>query len=197
MQSKELKTQSEDGKSASALDGDAFLGEILSGVTGKNLRYARRKPEERVSLIPDAANLSDPFAIRVRDENQQSIGHLSRSTAKWLSPLLMAGTLRADARIPARTGFAQSLKNSSMPLLISLFRASPTENIWEIAEIESQKDVLHQLVCQAFRIAKEYRDPNHVEYLTDGLRSLAKKDLHPKTHLLLALLAEIGQKKGL
>ncbi|MCC6124712.1 MAG: HIRAN domain-containing protein [Pirellulales bacterium] len=173
-----------------------FLGEILSGITGKNMRCAQRTAEERVSLIPDTANLSDPFAIRVQDENRQSLGYLSHSTAKWLSPLLKAGKVRAEARIPPRSGFAQSLKPSSIPLLISLFRASPMENFWEIEGIESRKDVLHQLVCRAYQIAQDYREPTCAAYLSEGLRSLSKQNLHPQTQFLLALLAEMGRKKG-
>jgi hypothetical protein len=189
---KKRKTEVID-KLASTLNGDLYLGDILTSITATKLPQTPPAQEERVNLACDIGNM-DPFAIRVEGNNQQTIGYVSRSVAKWLSKLLKAELIRAEGRIPARSGTARSLKAPSHPLLISLFRISADENLWDLKEIKSREDVLHQLVYQAYQIATGYRESILIEYLTDGLRPLERQELHPQTHLLMALLKEMRSK---
>ena len=181
-------------KMPSTLESDLFLGVIFTNITGKKAGHAICSPGDRIVFVREKSNFSHPSAIRVEDNNQRPIGYVSRSVAKWLSPLLKAGFLRAEGEIPNRPGISTTLSLSSTTLLISLFRTSPNVNFEENKEFMSPKDVLHQLVYHAYRLAKSNREPNSIQCISTALRPLLRQELHPQTQLLIALLPGLSLK---
>ncbi len=166
---------------------DLLLGEIEAEIVAVQYHDARIQAGEQINVERESKHTHDRRAIRVENGHFEPVGYLPRKMASWLAPLIDHGTIRVEGYVPRN--YAESDDESRRcPVVLTVFQCDKGRGLLEKAEPKSQLDALHQTVLQAYQSAQDYRKPELIVGLAEGLRPLEKQDLLPESRLLLALL---------
>ena len=168
---------------------EQLLGEIETRIVGMQYYEVDVEPGQQANLEREPENPHDELAIRVENGRFEPIGHLPRRVSSWLSPLIDAGNLRVEGRVPQ----AAQPGHNRCPIVLTAFICKKGRHLLEKTKVHSKLDALHEVVRRAYEDAQGYSDPDLILELAAGLRSLGRQDLLPETWLLLALMPAIAQ----
>jgi len=166
-----------------------LLGEIETHIVGGQYHDATVRPGEHVSLEREPENEHDPNAIRVENGRCDTLGYLPRERAAWLAPLMDTDEVRVEGYVPEQAEPAAD----RCPLTIMVVLGSKGHRFLRPNRPRNRQDLVHQTVRRAYKDAQGYRDPGLVSELAEALKPLTAQELHPKTHLLLALIPGLAK----
>ena len=174
---------------------EQHLGEIRTEVVGMQYYDGTLRPGEPVHLEREPDNAHDPNAIRVENRDFVQAGHVARPTAAWLAPLVDNGKLRVDAAVPAPEPDCLPGERGRLPLVLDAYLCEKGRAVLDpVLRPRTEFDALHETVRKAYEDAAAYDDAALTIALGERLRALAKHDVLPETHLLLALFPAQAQR---
>ena len=171
------------------------LGELHTGIVGTRYHEGTLDAGAQVRLVREPGNAHDPNAIRVDNGQRESVGHIPRQTAAWLTPLLDDRRISVKARQPVEGSDAPVPIHVDVPLVLEVQLLTRGRVLLRKPRRQpgTELEVLHELVRKVFVDAEHYSDPDLSTALARRLQPLAEGKLYPETRLLLALLPSRGR----
>lgn len=171
---------------------EQFLGEIQTEIAGTTHHKARVRAGETTRLQREPDNQHDPHAIRVDDGRSRTVGYIPRQTAAWLAPLIDEGKVRVEGYVLGAEDVIDADRPAA-PLAVMVFLPQAGLPILRRPPAEDRLNNLHALALQALDEVQSMEDPAEILRFTKGLEHIAREQLLPETHLLLALIPSIAR----
>ncbi len=159
------------------------LGTVFVGVAGVRFYDGQAIADEGATLVREPNNPHDPRAIRVDNQEGQTLGHVPRRTAAWLAPLLDEGRVTVKATVAEvvhpRGDAADGVAEIFLRLDMDWAGSRPLPD-----ELSPQGRVLWDLYEQV----ELQRDPVAARRLGRWLMKLWDPHLEPAAKMLLAVM---------
>ena len=170
-----------------------LLGEVETWIVGRQYHDFEVRADETVTLEREPENDLDQNAIRVENGRSQPVGYLPRKTSRWLAPLLDVERIRVESYVPTVPTYTLDRSRGRTYLKLSVSVTEKGQDLLQNRPLRNGGDALHEIVRQAYLLARDCQSAELLQEMADGLRPLGRKNLLPESHLLLALLPTMAQ----
>lgn len=201
-----LEVEAEEEENNSQSSGEMYMvGFVIANVVGLQYYSGRISGREIVGLQREPLNQYDPNAIKVLNTRSVQVGHIERSAARVLSPLLDAHVITIDGIVPkvARPG-----NRYKLPCQVHIFArleafgivksAITNGGLYLIGESDPSFTLSEAEVVKEKRSTPEGRDIDEIFKLLD--EKISKKEelkaLEPPKNIIKSELL-LHQKEGL
>ncbi|OIS95653.1 PREDICTED: putative SWI/SNF-related matrix-associated actin-dependent regulator of chromatin subfamily A member 3-like 1 [Nicotiana attenuata] len=201
-----LEVEAEEEENESQSSGEMYMvGFVIANVVGLQYYSGRISGREIVGLQREPLNQYDPNAIKVLNTRSVQVGHIERSAARVLSPLLDAHVITIDGIVPkvARPG-----NRYKLPCQVHIFArleafgivksAITNGGLYLIGESDPSFTLSEAEVVKEKRSTPEGRDIDEIFKLLD--EKVSKKEelkaLEPPKNIIKSELL-LHQKEGL
>lgn len=167
---------------------EQLLGEIETHIVGMQYYDSAVAPGEQVNLEREPGNPHDAHAIRVENSLFEPVGYIPRRLCSWLASLVDSGKVRIDGCVREHAPGCEDREPATRPLVLSIFLCEKGKGLLAKQEVRTKLDALHEVVRRTYEEVQSYADADLILELAEGLRPLARQELLPETHLLLALM---------
>ncbi|XP_016488657.2 putative SWI/SNF-related matrix-associated actin-dependent regulator of chromatin subfamily A member 3-like 1 isoform X2 [Nicotiana tabacum] len=202
----EVEAEAEEEENNSQSSGEMYMvGFVIANVVGLQYYSGRISGREIVGLQREPLNQYDPNAIKVLNTRSVQVGHIERSAARVLSPLLDAHVITIDGIVPkvARPG-----NRYKLPCQVHIFArleafgivksAITNGGLYLIGESDPSFTLSEAEVVKEKRSTPEGRDIDEIFKLLD--EKISKKEelkaLEPPKNIIKSELL-LHQKEGL
>ncbi|KAL5720479.1 RING-type E3 ubiquitin transferase [Ranunculus cassubicifolius] len=115
----EIDDSSPSSSTATSQSSELFMvGFVLVNIVGLQHYSGRINGRELVGLVREPLNVYDPNAIKVLNMRMVQVGHIERSSAKILAPLIDSGIVTVEGIVPNTPGVKQRYK---LPCQVHIF----------------------------------------------------------------------------
>ncbi|MCC6489493.1 MAG: HIRAN domain-containing protein [Candidatus Hydrogenedentes bacterium] len=173
-----------------------IMGVIETHIAGAEHYPARAAVGEAVVLERDPQNHHDPNAVRVMNAHGEQVGYLPRRLVAWLAPLLDSRAVSLAGTVVRRPDGHHRDQALDLRVMASAHAHDWVKNS---RRVDTLRDVLHNVVFQAYLEAQTCDNPALIRDLAQRLWLLDRGDLTPETRLLLSLLpgrARVAERLG-
>ena len=169
-----------------------YLGKLETKIVGINYYENDIRVGEKVRFSRNPANKHDENAIEVKNQNLQTVGHLSREHAAFLAPLM------DDKLIKLEASPINIEEEWCIPLSLNIFLTKSGKKILSSSKQDDPAFVIHDQVCAFFKASDTYSGAT-IARVAEMYERLVDKNTLPQTILLLNLLdwkkEEAGKKE--
>ncbi|NOX53154.1 MAG: hypothetical protein GXP27_01690 [Planctomycetes bacterium] len=179
------------GKKSDTNRESEVLGSLDTFVVGMAHYRAAAKEGDRLEVVREPDNPHDPNALRVNNAARRQLGHLPRSLAEILSPLIDADAIDCSAIALASSRVAKRRGHSRLPVRLEVRFGPHGRTLFETAETaRSPADVVHELVVKTWRGLATMEQPEVAVRAARQATEALGDSAHPATRLLSSLLAD-------
>ncbi|HID24462.1 MAG TPA: hypothetical protein EYP14_18965, partial [Planctomycetaceae bacterium] len=127
------------------------LGSLETFVVGIIHYRAGANEGDRLGIVREPGNPHDANALRVNNPRRRQIGHLPRTLAEFLSPLIDADVIDCRLTALASSREAKGRDHSRLPIRLEVRSGPHGRTLFETAETaRSPAEVVHELVVKTW-----------------------------------------------